>query len=183
MRHSLGLAAWATALADGCEACLWRGRRAWAGQLIELRHHERVAVATALLGDSSQDAHDFYTPACVSLTHAGVAQPTPASFGLLWTHSVPCASTGKGAGRREVMVVSWVCAVLLGGTPIIAAVCRDLVSLCGHAVRWGSIERIIRDRTGVIRVVDRTGEGDVLDIEILPSIEAASGLDLGSAEA
>jgi hypothetical protein len=74
-------------------------------------------------------------------------------------------------------------AVLVGGMPIIAAVCRDLVLLCRHAVRRASIERMVRDRTGVIRIVDRTAEGDVLDIEVLPFSEGASGLDLRSAEA
>jgi hypothetical protein len=60
-------------------------------------------------------------------------------------------------------------AVLVGSTPIIAAVCRELVSLCRHVVRRASVERIVRDRTGVIRIVDRTAEGDVLEIEVLPS--------------
>ena len=74
-------------------------------------------------------------------------------------------------------------ALLVGVTPIIAAVCRDLVSLCRHVVRGASIERIVRDRTGVIRIVDRTAEGDVLEIEVLPSSEGAPGLDLRSAGA
>jgi hypothetical protein len=74
----------------------------------------------------------------------------------------------------------WV--VLLWITPIIAAVCRDLVSLCRHVVRRASIERIVRDRTGVIRIVDRAMEGDVLEIEVLPSSEGAAGLDPRSAE-
>ena len=79
--------------------------------------------------------------------------------------------------------MSWMCAVLVGITPIIAAVCRELVSLCCHVVRRASVERIVRDRTGVIRIVDRTAEGDVLEIEVLPSSEGAPGLALRSAGA
>ncbi|MGH3875362.1 MAG: hypothetical protein ACRDSR_28350 [Pseudonocardiaceae bacterium] len=77
--------------------------------------------------------------------------------------------------------MSWMWAVLAMVIPIIAAVCRDLVSLCLHVVRRASIERVVRDRTGVIRIVDRTAEGDVLEIEVLPSGDGASGLDLRSA--
>lgn len=76
-------------------------------------------------------------------------------------------------------MVSWMWAVLVGITPI-AAVCRDLVSLRRHAVRRTSIERIIRDCTSVIRIVDRATEGDVLEIEVLPYSEGAVGLDLRS---
>ena len=49
------------------------------------------------------------------------------------------------------------------------------MSLCHDAVRRASIERIVRDSTGMIRIVDRTAEGDVLDIEVLPSNEGAPG--------
>jgi hypothetical protein len=78
-------------------------------------------------------------------------------------------------------VVSWIWAV--GATPIFAALCRDLVSLCRHVVRRASIERIVRNRTGMFRIVDRTAEGDVLSIEVLPSAEGESELDLRSAGA
>jgi hypothetical protein len=74
-------------------------------------------------------------------------------------------------------------AVLVGLTPIIAAVCRDLVTLCRHVVRRASIERIVRDRTDLIRIVDRTAEGDVLEIEVLPSSEGTPGVGLRSAGA
>lgn len=75
--------------------------------------------------------------------------------------------------------MSWMWAVLVVVTPIIAALCRDLVSLRRHAVRRASIERIVRGRTGVIRIVDRTAEGDVLEIiEVLPSKQEAPGPDL-----
>lgn len=77
--------------------------------------------------------------------------------------------------------MSWLSAVLVGVTPVIAALCRDLMSLRRHAVRRASIERIIRDSTGVIRIVDRTATGDVLEIEVLPSNEGPSGVDLRSA--
>jgi hypothetical protein len=56
-----------------------------------------------------------------------------------------------------------------------------LVSLCRHIVRRASIERIVRDRTGVIRIMDRTMEGDVLEVEALPPSEGAAGSDLRSA--
>jgi hypothetical protein len=79
--------------------------------------------------------------------------------------------------------VSWMWAVLVGITPIIAAICRELVSLCRHVVRRASVERIVRDRTDLIRIVDRTAEGDVLEIEVLPSSEGTPGLDLRSAGA
>jgi hypothetical protein len=79
--------------------------------------------------------------------------------------------------------VSWMWAVLMGSMPIITAVCRDLVSLYNHCVRRVSIGRMVRDCPGVVRIVDRTAEGDVLDIEVLPSNERAPGLDLRSAKA
>ena len=78
--------------------------------------------------------------------------------------------------------MNWMWAVLAGVTPIIAALCRDLVSLCPHAIRRASIERIVRDRTGVTRVVDRTAESDVLDIEVLPFNDGAPVLNLRSTE-
>jgi hypothetical protein len=77
--------------------------------------------------------------------------------------------------------VSWMWAALPMVTPSIAAMCGDLVSLCRHVVRRASIERIVRDRTGVIRIVDRTAEGDVLEIEVLPTSEGMPGLDGRSA--
>lgn len=80
----------------------------------------------------------------------------------------------------EVTAVSSTWVVLLSITPIIAAVCRDLVSLCRHIVRRASIERIVRDRIGVIRIMDRTMEGDVLEIEALPPSEGAARSDLRS---
>ncbi len=72
----------------------------------------------------------------------------------------------------------WVALVV---TPIIAGLSRDLVSLHRHAARRASIERIVQDRTGVIRIVDRTAEGDVLGIAVLPPHEGMPGLDLRSA--
>jgi hypothetical protein len=63
---------------------------------------------------------------------------------------------------------------LVGVTPIITALCRDLVSLCRHAIRRASIERILRDRTTLIRIVDRTADGDVLEIEVLRSNEGGT---------
>lgn len=77
--------------------------------------------------------------------------------------------------------MSWLWAALVGGTPIITTLCRDLVTLCRHTVRRASIERIVRDHTGVIRIVDRTAEGDVLHIEVLLSTERACEQDLKSA--
>ena len=71
--------------------------------------------------------------------------------------------------------MSWMWAVLVGVTPVIAVLCRNLVSLCHDTVRRASVERIVRDSTGMIRIVDRTAEGDVLDIEVLPSNEGAPG--------
>lgn len=81
----------------------------------------------------------------------------------------------------KAAAVSWMWAVLVGVTPSIIALCRDLVSLCRHAIRRASIGRIVRDHTDVIRIVDRTAEGDVLEIEIRPSAERVPGLDLRSA--
>lgn len=78
--------------------------------------------------------------------------------------------------------MSWIWAVLVGVTPIIAALCRNL-GLCRHAVRRASIERTVRDRTGVIRIVDRTAEGGLLYIKVLPSTEGAPELDLRCAGA
>ncbi len=81
-----------------------------------------------------------------------------------------------------VAEVSWMWTMLVV-TPIIAALCRDLISLYRPAVRRASIARMIRDCSGVIRIVDRTVEGDTLEIEVLPSGEEATGLDLRSTEA
>ncbi len=77
----------------------------------------------------------------------------------------------------------WLWAVLVGVTPIVVALCRELVSLRRHAVRRASIERMVRDSIGIIRLVDRTAEGDVLEIEVLPTSESAPGLSLRSAGA
>lgn len=86
-----------------------------------------------------------------------------------------------GRRRREVAAVSWMWVVLVGVVmPIIAALCRDLVSLWGDAVQRASIERTVRDCTGVIRIVDHTAEGDVLEIEVLLSHEGEPGPDLRS---
>jgi hypothetical protein len=85
--------------------------------------------------------------------------------------------------RREMTAVSWTWVVLAGVPPIIVVLCRELVSLCRHAVQRASIERIVRDSTGVIRIVDRTAAGDILEVEVLPSHEAAPGFDLRSARA
>lgn len=79
--------------------------------------------------------------------------------------------------------MSWTWAVLVGVTPILVAVCRDLTSLYCHVVRRASVERIVRECTGAIRIVDRTAEGDVLEIEVLPSGEDFSSLDSRSAKA
>ena len=70
-------------------------------------------------------------------------------------------------GRRKVTTVSWMWAVLAGTTSIVATLCRDLVSLRRHAVRRASIERMVQENTGLIRIVDRTAEGDLLETEIL----------------
>ena len=65
-------------------------------------------------------------------------------------------------------------------TSLIVALCQELVSLCRSIFRRASIERIVRDSSGVIRIVDRTAQGDVLEIEVLPCNEKASGPDLRS---
>lgn len=78
--------------------------------------------------------------------------------------------------------MSWPWVVLVG-MPIVTALCRDLVSLRRHALRRESIERIVRDRTGVIRVVDSTAEGEILAIEVLPASEGTPGLDPRSGRA
>lgn len=77
--------------------------------------------------------------------------------------------------------VSWMWAVLVVVTPIIAALGRGLVSLCRHAIRSASIRRMVRHRTRVIRIVDRITEGDLLEIEVLPSNEWVHGIDPKSA--
>ena len=87
------------------------------------------------------------------------------------------------ARRREVPAVSWTWVVLVGVTPSIASLCRDLVSLYRQAVRRASIEHIIQNRIGVIRIMDRTAEGDVLEIEVQPSVEQAPEPDLRSSRA
>jgi hypothetical protein len=71
-------------------------------------------------------------------------------------------------------------AVLVGVTPIITVLCRELVSLRRDAVRRASIVRIVRDCTGGIRIVDRTPQGDVLEIEVLPCNEELSRQHLRS---
>jgi hypothetical protein len=78
--------------------------------------------------------------------------------------------------------VSWIWAMLLGVTPIIAALCRNL-GLCRHALRRASIERTVRDRTGVIRIADPTAEGGLLPVEVPPSPKGAPGPDLRCAGA
>lgn len=75
--------------------------------------------------------------------------------------------------------MSWTWTMLVV-TPIIAALCRDLMSLWRRVVWRASIERMVRDRTGVIRIVDRTAEGDVLEIDVLPPDEGATRRDLRS---
>lgn len=71
--------------------------------------------------------------------------------------------------------MSWTWVVLAGITPIIAALSRQLVSLWGDAVRRASIERLGRDCAGVIRIVDHTAGGDLLEIELLPSHDGEPG--------
>jgi hypothetical protein len=78
--------------------------------------------------------------------------------------------------------VSWIWAMLLGVTPIIAALCRN-PGLCRHALRRASIERAVRDRTGVIRIADPTAEGGLLSVEVLPCPEGAPEPDLRCAGA
>lgn len=48
-------------------------------------------------------------------------------------------------------------------------------------MRASGIEGMVRDRTGVIRIVDGIAEGDELEIGILPSNEWMHGIDLKSA--
>lgn len=78
--------------------------------------------------------------------------------------------------------MSWIWAVLVGVTPIIAALRRNL-RLCRHALRKASIERTVGDRTGVIGVADPTAAGGLLSVEVLPSTEGAPELDLRCARA
>ena len=73
--------------------------------------------------------------------------------------------------------MSWIWAVVVGATLIVAAVCRNL-GLCRHALRRASIERTVRDRTGVIRIADRTAAGGLLSVEVLPCPAGARELDL-----
>lgn len=78
--------------------------------------------------------------------------------------------------------MSWIWAVRVGVTPIIAALCRNL-GLSRHALRRASIERTVRDRTGVIRIADRTAAGGLLSVEVLPCPEGAPEPDLRCAGA
>ena len=79
--------------------------------------------------------------------------------------------------------MSWTWVALVGITPIVAAVRRDLVSLCRYAVRRPSIERIVRNHSGVIQIVDPATERNIWSIEVLPSTEKAPELTLRSAGA
>lgn len=82
------------------------------------------------------------------------------------------------------MAVSWMWPVLVGTTPIIVSLLRDLILLCRHVIRRASIERLVRNRTGVIWIVDRTAEGDVLEVGGIPPFDKCpSGPDLKSGEA
>jgi hypothetical protein len=77
--------------------------------------------------------------------------------------------------------VSWTWAVV-GVTPIIAALCQNL-GWCRHALRRASIECTVGDRTGVIRIADRTAAGGLLSVEVLLSSEGAPEPDLRCARA
>ncbi|HEY2765491.1 MAG TPA: hypothetical protein VGJ13_16000 [Pseudonocardiaceae bacterium] len=51
---------------------------------------------------------------------------------------------------------------------IVVRLCRELVSISHQIVRRASVERIVHGRSSGIRVTDRSADGDVLEIEVLP---------------
>jgi hypothetical protein len=62
------------------------------------------------------------------------------------------------------MTPAWPFLVAL--TPIIARFARDVIALLCDAARRASIERIVRVSSERTRIVDRSSDGAVLEIEI-----------------
>ena len=79
-------------------------------------------------------------------------------------------------------MVGSIWAVWVGVTLIIAALCRN-VGVCRYALRRTSIDGPARDRTSVIQTGDRTAEGGVPCVEVLPSTEGTPDLGLRCAGA